>query len=155
MTPDTAADRDAVIACDPYAIPPDRRERWMELAPQLFGAVEEVRELSDGYAFRLPATSFLLAAEDLDMERLCCPFVRYTLELEPHHGPLWVRWTGGDGVKDFVRTVLESASLLDADVARAAGLDVSAGADVDSVEHAIETIKQVNERVAATARPGE
>jgi hypothetical protein len=154
MPSDTAAQRDTVIACDPFAVPPDRRERWVELAPQLYGSVDEVRELPDGYAFRLPASSLLLAAEDLDMERLCCPFLRYTLEIEPHRGPVWIRMTGDEAARDFLRMSLESARLLDEDVARAAGLDVSAGADVGSVDRAIETAEQVNERFAGRARPG-
>ena len=94
-----------VIACDPYALTPDQRERWMEVGPQLYKAFQEIQELPYGYAFRLPSDPeiLLLAAEDLNFERLCCPFVHYTLEIEPNRGPFWLRMTGGEGVKEFLR----------------------------------------------------
>ncbi len=143
-----------VIACDPSPIPPDQRERWLEeIGPQLYGAVQEIQELPNGYAFRLPSDPemLLLAAEDFNMERLCCPFVRYTLEIEPNRGPFWLRFTGGEGVKEFLRMAFEAGNLLDERVAQAAGFSVAARTDLNSVETVLETIDRVNERFARTA----
>jgi hypothetical protein len=39
----------------------------------------------------------------IDLERRCCPFLRFVVEIEPDHGPTWLRLTGGPGVKDFPR----------------------------------------------------
>src|SRR4029453_17593779 len=96
---------EVIIACNPNALTPQQQERWLEIGTQMYAAVQEVQELPDGYAFRLPSSSemLLIVAEDLNYDRLCCPFIRYTLELEPNEGPYWLRFTGGEGVKDFLR----------------------------------------------------
>ena len=113
-------------------------------------AVQEVQERPDGYAFRLPTDSemLLLVAEDLNMERLCCPFLRFTLEIEPNGGPFWLRFTGGEGVKEFLRMSFESSNLLNEQVAQAAGFSIASRTELDSVETTIETISAVNERFA-------
>jgi len=73
MPTDTTAQNEVIIACNPNAIPAERRERWLEIATHLYAAVQEIQELPDGYAFRLPSSSemLLLVAEDLNYERLC------------------------------------------------------------------------------------
>jgi hypothetical protein len=99
------------LVCDPTAISPERRERWAAVTGELYRLVQEVRELPDGFALRLPTQEevLALAAEEMNFERLCCPFLRISLEVEPNHGPSWLRMTGGDGVRDFLRTALESS----------------------------------------------
>jgi hypothetical protein len=81
-TTTTTTQSEVPIACNPHAVPAEQRERWMIVGTQLYAAVQEVQELPDGYAFRLPTDPemLLLVAEDLNMERLCCPFLRFTLE---------------------------------------------------------------------------
>jgi len=102
------------IACDPGAIAETDRELWVDVATRVSAAVQEVNELPDGYAFRLPAEATLLAtlAQHVDFERRCCPFVRFSIEVEPEHGPMWLRVTGGEGAMAFFRSALESANLL-------------------------------------------
>jgi hypothetical protein len=79
---------EATIACDPNAVAPEEQQRWIELARLIYGAFQEIRELPDGYAARLPTSKemLLLLAEDLDMERRCCPF--YSL----HHRDRAALW---------------------------------------------------------------
>jgi hypothetical protein len=140
-----------VIACDPGALTAEEHKHWLEeIGPQLYGAIQEIQELPNGYAFRLPSDpeSLRLVAEDLNMERLCCPFVRYTLEVEPNRGAFWLRFTGGEGVKEFLRMAFESGNLLDERVAKAAGFSIAARTDLNSVETTLETIDRVNERFA-------
>lgn len=152
MLSNTTPQNDPVIACDPSPISAEQRERWMVIVKQLYGATEEIRGLPDGYALRLPNSSemLLLIAEDLNMERLCCPFLRYTVEIEPQHGPFWLHMTGGNGVKEFLRIAFESGRMFEERVARAAGLDVSAARELDSVATTLETIDAFNARFAAT-----
>jgi hypothetical protein len=160
MSTDTTAtttQSEAPIACIPHAVPAEQRERWMTVGTQLYAAVQEVKELPDGYAFRLPTDPemLLLVAEDLNMERLCCPFLRFTLEIEPNGGPFWLRFTGGEGVKEFLRISFESSNLLNEQVAQAAGFSIASRTELDSVETTIETISAVNEQFArATAVRG-
>jgi hypothetical protein len=147
----TNPESEVVIACDPSGLSPDQMEYWVgEIVPKLYKRVQEIQELPDGYAWRLPSDSetLMLVAEDLNMERLCCPFVRYTVEIEPNQGPFWLRMTGGEGVKEYLRMAFESANLFDPQVASAAGFGIST--DMDSVETVLETIDQINERYAAS-----
>ena len=153
MSVDTSTQDEAFIACNPYAIAAEQRERWMIVGTQLYAAVQEVQELPDGFAFRLPTDPemLFLVAEDLAMERLCCPFIRFTLDIEPNGGPFWLRFTGGEGVKAFVRMSFESSTLLNEQVAQAAGFSITSRTALDSVATTIETIGVVNERFAREA----
>jgi hypothetical protein len=36
-------------------------------------------------------------------ERLCCPFFEISLRFERDGGPLWLRLTGREGIKDFIK----------------------------------------------------
>jgi hypothetical protein len=150
MLSDKAAPRsEPVIACDTSALTQDEMQHWMnDIVPQVYKAVQEIQELPDGYAFRLPARPeiLMLVAEDLNMERQCCPFVRYTLDIEPNRGPFWLRMTGSEEVKAFMRIMFESASLFDEQVARAAGFNTSTG--MDSLATVLETIDTVNAQFA-------
>jgi hypothetical protein len=97
--------KESPIACDMSAIDPELRAQHIATGGELFRAAEEVRELSDGYAFRLPPRSdaLLKAAEFISLERLCCPFLGFSLEVEPRGGPVWLRLTGREAVKAFIR----------------------------------------------------
>src|SRR5689334_10755952 len=96
------------IACNLSVFGDGRREEHTSTVHQIFAAVQEVRELPDGYAFRLPPESDMLqhAAEFIANERLCCPFFGFALELEPQSAALWLRLTGGEGVKQFLQADL-------------------------------------------------
>jgi hypothetical protein len=141
------------IVCDPNALTADQQEYWVkEIVPKLYGQVQEIQELPNGWAWRLPTTSevLTLVTEDLNMERLCCPFINYTFEIEPKPGPFWLRMTGGEGVKEFLKMAFESANYFDSQVAKAAGLDISARPEIDSVEAALEATNKLNEQYAKT-----
>lgn len=92
------------IACDLSAIEEEDLEPHRKTAEAVFEAVDGLQELSDGYAFRLPPETQLIAqvGSFLSRERLCCPFFNFTLEVTPDHGPVWLSLTGRDGVKEFV-----------------------------------------------------
>ena len=105
MNDETPAVRESPIACDMSAIEPGERARHVANAGELFRAVGEIRELPGGYAFRLPNYSDTLrkTAEFVSLERLCCPFLSFVLEVESEGGPVWLRLTGREGVKEFIR----------------------------------------------------
>lgn len=105
MTNEVNATGESPIACDMGAIDPDLRAGHIATGAQLFHSAEEIRELPDGYAFRLPPDADMLikTAEFISLERLCCPFLGFALEIEPEGGPVWVRLTGREGVKAFIR----------------------------------------------------
>jgi hypothetical protein len=105
MTNNTQTRKESPLACDMSAIEPDRREHHIATAGQLFRAVTDIRELPDGYAFCLPGDPNILlkAAEFISVEKLCCPFLVFVLEVEAEGGPVWLRLTGREGVKAFIR----------------------------------------------------
>ena len=100
----TAADPRIPIACDLDAFSAPERERHASLLQGLGTRILERRELSDGYAFRFAAETGTIAelAEWIGLERTCCPFLRFSIEVEANSGPVWIRVTGSDQVKAFV-----------------------------------------------------
>ena len=101
----------SVFACDMGAIEPGRRDQHIATAVELFQAVQVIKELPDGYAFRLPGETALLlkAAEFVSLERLCCPFFGFQIVVEPEGGALWVHLTGPEGVKPFIQAEIGEA----------------------------------------------
>jgi hypothetical protein len=94
------------------AIPPEKRGAHHALTRRLMTVVvEEISELPNGLAFQFPAEEYNAVAEFVSRERLCCPFLTFTLELAPECGPLTLRLTGGEGVKDFIRAELHLPSI--------------------------------------------
>ena len=83
----------------------------MVITKEVFGATKAIRELPNGYAFQLPTVAGLLPkiAAFIDNERLCCPFLSFTVEVEPARGPIWLQLTGRDGVKPFIQAELGEA----------------------------------------------
>jgi hypothetical protein len=65
----------------------------------------ERKELANGYAFRFrpEAVSLVELADWVSSEARCCPFFDMSIEVEPNGGPLWLRLTGKEGVKQFIR----------------------------------------------------
>ena len=97
--------------CDMAAIEPTQRKQHVATAIAVFGAVQEIHELSNGYAFRLPNDPALLlqTVEFILREKLCCPFFGFTMEVEPEGGPLWLQLTGREGVKPFIQAEIGEA----------------------------------------------
>jgi hypothetical protein len=81
------------------------RGRREALASNIYGDVEQVCELKDGYAFRYPGgeASAAKLLEFITFERRCCPFITFELVFEPDQGPVWLRLRGAAGIKEFIR----------------------------------------------------
>ncbi len=111
MTISTTTEKRSPFFCDMNAIDPTQRKHHVTTAIAVFRAVQEIQELPNGYAFRLPneATILLKTAEFIMREKLCCPFFGFSVEVEPEGGPLWLRLTDGDGIKPFIRAEIGEA----------------------------------------------
>jgi hypothetical protein len=100
----TAREHEILVAC---ALPPDElKAREEDLMVNLFSAVQERRELADGYAFRFSPTPDR-ASEVLRFviqERECCPFFHFEIHFEPGGGPLWLYLRGPEGTKEFLES---------------------------------------------------
>ena len=97
---------DQPIACNLLGLNKAQLKRQHELHQQLFSHKLEIRELSDGYAIGLPSTTenIMSVAEFISLERICCSFFRFELEAGKLEDPLWFRITGGEGVKEFLKS---------------------------------------------------
>lgn len=104
------SDSNRGIACDFTALPEDQRDRHRAVARTLFESVDDVEERPDGYAFLLPATTETIsrAGQFISLERLCCPFFRFGLEVEPKHGSARLTLSGREDVKSFLEDTLLS-----------------------------------------------
>ena len=100
------AQADAPFACSLIALNAAERTRHRELSETLHRTVKEIRELPNGYAFKLPGErqTIAMVAEWISFERLCCPFFSFQLEIASEGTPIWLRMTGREGVKQFMQS---------------------------------------------------
>ncbi len=94
------------LICDLTSMNTAQRARHRDLAQQLRPTVIQFKELPDGFAAQLPdePATMMRAAEFMTLERLCCPCLTLALEAEREQGPLWLKITGRDGAKPFIRS---------------------------------------------------
>jgi hypothetical protein len=101
---------DPVIACNPKAIPSDKRNDHEAVAKEIFSptSVLEVKELADGYGLRLPLESQMLhkVMTFVANERLCCPFFTFTLVVGK---AFWLELSGPPEVKAYIKAEIISA----------------------------------------------
>lgn len=95
---------DKPIACNLSALDAEQRERREALFQRFAQRVEETQELENGYAFRcrMDSSNWMTAAEFADLERRCCPFFEFTLQIMPASSSMWLQLTGGAGTKQFL-----------------------------------------------------
>jgi hypothetical protein len=93
------------LVCDLTAINDDERAIHKEIGEKIFTAVKQWRELPNGYALRIPTESGMIekAGTFIARERRCCPFFRFHLEVTPEEGPVWLKLTGDQKVKRFIK----------------------------------------------------
>jgi hypothetical protein len=96
------------IVCDQSSWTPSQQKRYGDLREKLHAAVRETRELPNGYEFRFPGEESLClaAAEFIMLERQCCPFFNFVIEMESGEGHLFLRLTGDEGAKQLLREKL-------------------------------------------------
>lgn len=99
------------LACRPDAMTAMQRQRYSTVRQELSKSILETQELPDGYAFGYAAnaTTILLLAEFVTLERLCCPFLRFTLELIGTEDKVWLKLTGDEAAKRVLEAGFRSA----------------------------------------------
>ncbi len=97
-----------VFACELTAIEPNQRKEHLENVTRLFQTVKVIREQPDGYALEFELDNDILqrVTRFISLERLCCPFFAFTLEIEPRATSFWLSLTGPEGVKPFIQAEL-------------------------------------------------
>ena len=83
---------------------PDLAKRRAGLFTDLARRRQEARWLSEGITLRYSSEQGTLAllGEFVQLERQCCPFLRFQLTVEPGGGPIWLELTGPPGTRDFL-----------------------------------------------------
>ena len=98
------------FACVESALSPaERKQHFEEYGPSLRGRLQRIQELPDGYEFAFANTpeTYRMLSTWMYQERLCCPFFDLDLRIDREGGPLWLRLTGREGVKEFIAAEFE------------------------------------------------
>jgi hypothetical protein len=92
--------------CNIKALTPEERARHKQLTDKLLAARKETAEFEKGYEFQFSPKDVSLAelAEWTAAESRCCPFFDFHLDLENEGKLLWLRLTGEEGIKAFIRS---------------------------------------------------
>jgi len=95
----------STVACSLTAL--EFQERSSGGLQKVRKAVVEVKELESGYAYRFPSDAAWIAelASLITLERQCCPFLQFSIRLEPGPGPIWLELSGPEGTKDFLKSI--------------------------------------------------
>ena len=101
----------AVFACNLGALTAQERAQHARHTRLLVAAVAERQELPEGLRFRLGGIDLPAVAEWVRLERRCCPFFRFAIEVEADLGPTWLTLSGAPGVKEFVQAELAPPNL--------------------------------------------
>lgn len=74
----------------------------------LLGVSSELRPLAQGYRVAFETDGGLLRdlAILVDAERLCCPFLRFQVTVEPNQGRTYLELTGPPGTREFLEAEL-------------------------------------------------
>jgi len=80
------------------------QERRTTILEKVRRSVVKVSELEDGFIYAFPSHGDQLKelAGLIDLERQCCPFLRFRLTIEAGGGPFSLEITGPEGTKDFL-----------------------------------------------------
>jgi len=99
---------DIPIACNTGVFGAEQQRRHRQLVATLHVHVQAVQELADGYAFFFPSEETVCrdVMEFATLERLCCPFLSFRLELAPGQGPLTLSLIGPTGAKEIIAEFL-------------------------------------------------
>jgi hypothetical protein len=102
---------DLPVACNLSALDAEQNRRHDALVSELFNNFQSTRELANGYEFSLPGEDkwYLKLAEWVTLERQCCSFLTFEQGFNVD-GKIWLRLTGDENAKQFLRTYLGQGS---------------------------------------------
>ena len=94
---------DPPIACQLKALDAEQRTRQKELLNVVRDKIQKTVELSNGFALQMPNdhATFLEVAEWVSLERRCCGFAEFVLEMRLDD-TVWVTITGRPGAKEIL-----------------------------------------------------
>lgn len=83
------------------------QERRRNVLQKVRSVVSEVKEIENGFMYRFPSGGAWIRqlADMVDLEHQCCPFLKFSITVEPADGPVWLEMTGPQGTKEFLAEV--------------------------------------------------
>jgi hypothetical protein len=105
---DQQTENAAPIACNRSTMSSEQRARYQDLRRWLREAARRTEDLPAGYALGFDADGETLGmlAEFIGLERLCCPFFDFGIELRAGDDRAWLKLTGPDGAKAVLQSEL-------------------------------------------------
>jgi len=102
---------DTPLVCDMGVFTPVQRESHLQTTMELIQAVQSVQEVENGYEFMFPNESGSISkiSEFISNERLCCPFLKFTLNIISTSEPISLSFTGPAGTQEFLRAEFDGA----------------------------------------------
>ena len=105
--------QDIPLACNMNVFTPAERENHIRATTQLFQTVEGIHEAENGFEFTFPnpngSENITGLAEFISNERLCCPFLEFTLKIASNDEPISLLLTGPEGAQEFLRAEFSEA----------------------------------------------
>jgi hypothetical protein len=82
------------------------------LLPGLLAGASAQEDIVGGYRWKFSPRADLVKdiGSVIEAEHQCCPFLHFTLVVEPGDGPIWLQVSGPDGTKDFLSSLLRTTS---------------------------------------------
>jgi hypothetical protein len=95
----------APFACNMKALSPGERVHHTANTDRLKTAVVETQERENAVRLRLSDGRMDLTAlaDWVRLERRCCPFFTFSIEVEGNGGPTWLTLSGPRGIKEFIQ----------------------------------------------------
>lgn len=99
------------LYCDMSVFTPAERERHIQTISNLLQSLQGIRDLENGYEFSFPKQSEVITsmAEFIAKERLCCPFLDFTLRIQSTEELISLALTGPEGTPEFLREEFSQA----------------------------------------------
>jgi len=97
--------KESPFYCNMKTLTAAERLHKKKIGEKMAASRVEMNELPNGYAFRFRpgGVSLVELADWVESERRCCPFFDLAIEAEREGGSVWLKITGREGVKQFIR----------------------------------------------------
>ena len=95
----------APLVCDMNVFTPAERELYIQTTTKLFQSLQNIQAIENGFTFSFPNQAEFITslAEFISKECLCCPFLDFTLRIQPNQQFISLTLTGPEGTQEFLR----------------------------------------------------
>jgi len=97
--------KDLPVACSLTNV--ELLERRRSVLQQMKSVVSEIKETHHGYVYGFSSNGVSLTdlASFVELEHQCCPFLKFSITVEPGEGSIWLEMSGPIGTKEFLAKV--------------------------------------------------